>query len=84
MNKYLFVCGFLFSNLPLVGLGQVSTQKPVVADSVVRGHDGKVVVTSPKKQSDEIDIDRVPNLCGFGGNKPLSILIRLLSRRPLM
>ena len=65
MNKYLFVFGFLFSQLPLVGLGQVSTQKPVVADSVVRGDDGKVVVTSPKKQSDEIDMEK--------GAKPLWI-----------
>ena len=44
----------------MVAMGQVSTQKPVVAESVVRGEDGKVVVTPPKKQSAEIDMTKGP------------------------
>ncbi|MEC9095065.1 MAG: hypothetical protein VX776_00450, partial [Planctomycetota bacterium] len=62
MSKSLVVLGFITSMLPVVSLAQVSTQKPVVSESVVRGDDGKVVVSVPEKPSAEIDMQ--------GGPKP--------------
>lgn len=60
MKNNLFAIGFVVWLIPMLASAQVSTQKPVVSESVVRGDDGKVVLTVPEKPTNEIDMQAGP------------------------
>ncbi|MBH55862.1 MAG: heme-binding protein [Planctomycetaceae bacterium] len=60
MKNNLVAIGFVVGMIPLLASAQVSTQKPVVSESVVRGDDGKVVLTVPEKPTNEIDMQAGP------------------------
>jgi len=63
MKRKTVIIGLLLFTLPMMSSAQdtgVSQQTPVVAESVVRGDDGKVVISVPEKQSPEIDMKAGP------------------------
>ena len=57
--------------------GDSYIQKPIVAESVVRGPDGKIKVDIPEKPESAIDMKAGACRSGSGSRKSLLITIRL-------